>query len=81
MSELEQLAGGVMVCGFPGVEAPPEIRSWLADDSVAGLILFKRNIDDEQQTAELIQSCTATPIIQAMTSTDQAGQRGGLVAA
>ena len=77
MSELEQLAGGVMVCGFPGVEAPPEIRSWLADDSVAGLILFKRNIDDEQQTAELIQSCTATqdPSLPILVCIDQEGGR------
>jgi beta-N-acetylhexosaminidase len=77
VSELEQLAGGVMVCGFPGVEAPPEIRSWLADDSVAGLILFKRNIDDEQQTAELIQSCTATqnPSLPILVCVDQEGGR------
>ncbi|MCZ6806251.1 MAG: beta-N-acetylhexosaminidase [Deltaproteobacteria bacterium] len=77
VSELEQLAGSVMVCGFPGVEAPSEIRSWLADDSVAGLILFKRNIDDVQQTAELITSCTATqdPSLPILVCVDQEGGR------
>ncbi|MDH3728679.1 MAG: hypothetical protein OER77_14205, partial [Myxococcales bacterium] len=60
MNELEQLAGSVMVCGFPRVEVPQGLRTWLANDSVAGLILFERNIDDVQQAAALITSCTAT---------------------
>lgn len=77
MNELEQLAGRVMVCGFPGVETPPEIRSWLADDSVAGVILFKRNIDDLQQTGELITSCTETedPALPVLVCVDQEGGR------
>jgi len=77
VSEFEQLAGSVMVCGFPGVEAPPEIRSWLTDDSVAGLILFKRNIDDVQQITELITSCTTTedPSLPILFCVDQEGGR------
>lgn len=66
-----------MVCGFPGVEAPTEIRSWLVDDSVAGLILFKRNIDGVEQTAELIRTCTATqdPSLPILVGVDQEGGR------
>ncbi len=77
MNELEQLAGRVIVCGFSGVEAPPDIRSWLADESVAGVILFKRNIDDVQQAAELITSCTRTedPSLPVLICVDQEGGR------
>jgi beta-N-acetylhexosaminidase len=58
MSEIERTAGGVIVCGFEGSEAPPEIRSWLESRTVAGLILFKRNIDHPEQAASLISRCT-----------------------
>jgi beta-N-acetylhexosaminidase len=59
MNELERMAGNVIVCGFAGVDAPPTIHRWLAQQSVAGLILFKRNIADVGQAADLIASCTA----------------------
>ena len=77
MNDLEQLAGSVMVCGFPGVEAPSDVRAWLADDSVAGLILFKRNFDDVHQAAELITSCTTTqdPSLPVLVCVDQEGGR------
>lgn len=77
LPELERLAGGVIVCGFPGVEAPPAVHAWLADDSVAGLILFKRNIEDVKQAAQLIASCTETqdPSLPIMVCVDQEGGR------
>jgi beta-N-acetylhexosaminidase len=58
MNELERLAGNVIVCGFGGVEAPATVQRWLSEESVAGLILFKRNIDSVDQAAALITSCT-----------------------
>jgi beta-N-acetylhexosaminidase len=57
MSELERTAGGVIVCGFDGPEEPSVVRAWLAAETVAGLILFKRNVEDLDQTASLIESC------------------------
>ncbi len=66
-----------MVCGFPGIEPPPDLQSWLATNSVGGLILFKRNFGDAQQAAELIMSCTATedPSLPFLVCVDQEGGR------
>ena len=57
MSDLERTAGGVIVCGFQGTEAPETVRAWLGTDAVAGMILFKRNIEDLEQARSLIASC------------------------
>ena len=77
MNELERLAGGVIVCGFKGVDAPPEIRAWLRNRLVAGLILFKRNIENVYQSAELIASCCAlgAPSPEILVCVDQEGGR------
>lgn len=57
MRELERLAGSVIVCGFRGTDVPREVRSWLADGLVAGVILFGRNLEDALQASELIDAC------------------------
>ncbi len=77
MSELERLAGGVIVCGFDGLHAPEPLRDWLTDETVAGVILFKRNIADVAQAAALIEECngkssSALPIL---VGVDQEGGR------
>ncbi len=77
MKDLESLAGNVIVCGFHGLSAPESVRAWLGNDLVAGLILFKRNISDVQQTIDLIASCknasdSADPILVCV---DQEGGR------
>ncbi|MEM7434905.1 MAG: beta-N-acetylhexosaminidase [Myxococcota bacterium] len=54
MIELERLAGSVIVCGFAGREVPAEVRGWITSDTLAGVILFKRNIEDAVQTADMI---------------------------
>ncbi|MGB8224038.1 MAG: beta-N-acetylhexosaminidase [Polyangiales bacterium] len=59
MNALERMAGNVIVCGFDGLEAPAVVHRWLAEQSVAGLILFKRNIDQMEQAVALIASCNA----------------------
>lgn len=58
MSEHETSAGAVIVCGFEGLEAPSEIERWIASDLVAGLILFKRNIADIEQTRAAISAAS-----------------------
>ena len=77
MSELETTAGGVIVCGFDGLEAPPSLQRWIEDELVAGLILFKRNIADMEQVESAIRSCNerskaSLPILM---SVDQEGGR------
>ena len=57
MSDLERTAGSVIVCGFHGTEAPERVREWLDAEIVAGLILFKRNIQDLEQARALIATC------------------------
>ncbi len=71
------MAGNVIVCGFAGTEAPPQIRAWLRDEAVAGLILFKRNIDDLHQAAALIASCVegTDPANSILVCVDQEGGR------
>jgi hypothetical protein len=51
MTDLESLAGGLIVCGFDGPDVPTTVERWLSQDWVAGLILFKRNIEDVEQAA------------------------------
>lgn len=77
MSEIERTAGNVLVCGFDGTEAPAMLRRWLSTRSVAGLILFKRNIEDVDQAAELIASCAGNmePELPVLISVDQEGGR------
>jgi beta-N-acetylhexosaminidase len=77
MNELERMAGNVIVCGFAGLEAPATIHRWLSEQSVAGLILFKRNIDGVDQAAALIASCTARsdPALPILVCVDQEGGR------
>jgi len=71
------MAGNVIVCGFAGTEAPPGIRAWLREEAVAGLILFKRNIDDLHQASELITSCVegTDPAKPILVCVDQEGGR------
>ena len=77
MSELERTAGSVIVCGFDGSEPPQEIRRSLGAQTVAGLILFSRNIEDIDQTAALIATCHAVSSASApiLVSVDQEGGR------
>ncbi len=71
------MAGSVLVCGFTGLKVPQTLRSWLADRSLGGLILFKRNIVSVEQTRALIESCTAgdDPHLPTLICIDQEGGR------
>ena len=77
MTNLERLAGGVIVCGFEGIEAPFPVQQWLSQQLVAGLILFKRNIADVAQATALIDSCNAqsTAPLPLLMCVDQEGGR------
>lgn len=77
VQDTERMAGGVLVCGFAGLELPNTLQYWLADRSLGGLILFKRNIVSIEQTRELIESCTAgdDPQLPTLICIDQEGGR------
>ena len=71
------MAGNVIVCGFQGLEAPATVHRWLSEKSVAGLILFKRNIDSVTQASDLIAACTdgVDPELPELICVDQEGGR------
>jgi beta-N-acetylhexosaminidase len=77
MSELERTAGNVIVCGFDGVALPKRVERWIARDTVAGLILFKRNIESVEQVEVLLARChaTNTTSLPLLLSVDQEGGR------
>lgn len=71
------MAGNVIVCGFPGVDPPHEVRAWITNDSLAGVILFKRNIEDVSQATGLIAACAESdePSRPLLVCVDQEGGR------
>jgi beta-N-acetylhexosaminidase len=77
MSELETTAGRVIVCGFDGFMLPDRVASWLEQDIVAGLILFKRNVESLEQVASLLDACSgaSTASLPPLLSVDQEGGR------
>lgn len=76
MNELERIAGNVIVCGFEGQTAPRQVRRWLDDEALAGVILFKRNIEGVEQAARLIETCVGRdPTNPTLVCVDQEGGR------
>ncbi|TQJ00920.1 glycoside hydrolase family 3 N-terminal domain-containing protein [Amycolatopsis cihanbeyliensis] len=51
-SELRELAAGVLLAGFEGARAPDWVLAAL-DRGLGGVVLFARNVVDDQQVAEL----------------------------
>jgi beta-N-acetylhexosaminidase len=73
--ELETLAGRVLIGGFHGAKIPDDFRSLVRSGALGGVILFKRNIVDLSQVAELLaelQSIAPRPL---WTAIDQEGGR------
>ncbi len=63
ISKFEQLAGNIILAGFDGLALPSEFKRLLQFDALAGIILFKRNVDSIEQVAELNESARhAAPV-------------------
>ena len=76
MNELDRLAGSVLVAGFPGGELPASIAASLRDGALAGVILFKRNLNGSLETlAELTRSIAETSELPPLSAIDQEGGR------
>lgn len=55
---IRQAAGSLLVVGLAGAELTPLERAWLKLVRPAGVILFRRNIKDAQQTRTLLLEAT-----------------------
>ncbi|HJP75143.1 MAG TPA: glycoside hydrolase family 3 N-terminal domain-containing protein [Pseudonocardiaceae bacterium] len=57
-AELRSLAAGVLLPGFAGTTAPEWVRRWVSN-GLGGVLLFGRNVVDDQQVAALSASIAA----------------------
>ena len=57
-TSLRQAAGSLLVVGLGGTELTGLERAWLKLVRPAGIILFRRNIDDARQTRALLEEAT-----------------------
>src|SRR5689334_15143308 len=74
--DLGQIAGSVIVGGFDGTTLPGEIAERLLVGHLAGVTLFKRNIENINQVAKLCeQIIDATQKRNPLISIDQEGGR------
>lgn len=73
-TDLNRLAAGLFVVGFPGTTADDDVKR-LIDDGVAGVILFKRNVGTIEQTLGLVQSLKAHAGRLLLAAVDQEGGR------
>lgn len=56
LDDFDRLAGAVIVGGFDGTSAPSEVTERLEDGRLAGVTLFKRNVERPAQVATLVRS-------------------------
>ena len=73
-AELEHIAAGLFVVGFPGTTPDDEVKR-LIDDGVAGVILFKRNVGTADETLGLVQALKAHAGRLLLAAVDQEGGR------
>lgn len=74
MSGLRDLAAGVVCAGFDGTQTTPELREFLRDLPLAGVVLFGRNVRSLPQVRELtdeVRDLLAQPLL----AIDQEGGR------
>jgi len=53
--DLRQQVGQLLIMGFDGTEMSPRLRTMIATLQPGGVILFRRNIEEAQQTYQLVQ--------------------------
>lgn len=73
--ELRKRAGQFVFVGFPGTTVTAELRALVREFDLGGVVLFKRNVDEPEQVAELayeLRGLSPTPLWVAV---DQEGGR------
>jgi beta-N-acetylhexosaminidase len=60
--DLEQLAGQLLVVGLPGPCLPAELETWLTSGGLGGVILFRRNLPDQDACLRITEAvCRLAP--------------------
>lgn len=73
---LRRSVGQLLLAGFAGPTLPPEIRSLAREFSLGGVVLFKRNVEEPAQVAELAYHArTLLPDTPLWVGIDQEGGR------
>ncbi len=76
METLEGYAGRVLIAGFDGTTLPDTLRRRIAEDALAGVILFRRNLGTIEEIAELTATIReASPARTPLVAVDQEGGR------
>lgn len=74
--DIRKAAGSLITCGFAGKTIDAELKEVLRETQAAGLILFKRNVENPEQVAELGRELKAyRPERPLVLSVDQEGGR------
>lgn len=73
---LRRSVGQLLLAGFAGPSLPPEIRSLAREFGLGGVVLFKRNVEEPAQVAELAYVArTLLPDTPSWVGVDQEGGR------
>ncbi|MBZ0299632.1 MAG: beta-N-acetylhexosaminidase [Anaerolineae bacterium] len=72
---LQEKVGRMLHIGFDGLEPPDYVLDWLARGQIGGIVLFRRNIQDAAQVAQLVQTCRDAAPRPILVSIDQEGGR------
>ena len=73
---LRRSVGHLLLAGFAGPSLPPEIRSLAREFGLGGVVLFKRNVEEPEQVAELAYLArTLLPDTPLWVGVDQEGGR------
>jgi beta-N-acetylhexosaminidase len=73
---LRRSVGQLLLAGFAGPTLPQELRSLAREFGLGGVVLFKRNVEEPAQVAELAYHArTVSPLAQAWVGIDQEGGR------
>jgi beta-N-acetylhexosaminidase len=73
---LRRQVGRLLVAGFAGPTLPPELRATAREFGLGGVILFKRNVEEPAQVAELAyEASTLDPEAPPWVAVDQEGGR------
>jgi beta-N-acetylhexosaminidase len=73
---LRRTVGQILLAGFSGPTLPPELQSLAREFSLGGVVLFKRNVEEPAQVAELAyRARTLLPATPLWVGVDQEGGR------
>jgi beta-N-acetylhexosaminidase len=76
LRSLRRTVGQVLLAGFDGPTIPPGLRSLAREFSLAGIVIFKRNVQEPAQVAELAYHArTLLPATPLWVGVDQEGGR------